>query len=419
VIRALPQRLRGALARRWARPALPLVLVLAALAALPFGRAPIVVGQGPENALLMLLPYRLPAAEIPAGYGEYGDSAGTNPALAFVYSADQRRPALQQFLEGGRITGIQQAFSPRFSGPPAIVRLALGLYTDPASAATGVTAITPPDGASVEDLDPPALGDGARFLHVQATDSGGVVTDIFTLAWSRGPLFLGVTLQSQSGDGGQTIAQRFAQAEDAHAAEVGAATAPPAPSTLREDGWRLAVTGALDQAQLPQDAVPASFQRTGSYVWANEQIVLDAGDPAEAVRRVTTYWKRLTGEVEYFTAQDGSRAVLSGIYNVFADAGGAHNGLRDIALAPEERQSVVPLIPPLQLGDETIAYHAVVQWLDGAMRDSYTIEWRRGSVVLMVVANLPQSQAAMPDYLPDAARSLDHQFDSVQLAPRP
>jgi len=223
----------------------------------------------------------------------------------------------------------------------------------------------------------------------------------------------------QGPDADADRAFRFAETAQSHAA------ATPAPADLAvaslaggDDDRQLAVAAAVEAAQLPAAAAPSPFQRGGEYLWSNEQIVLDARRPEVTAQLLSSEWLRVVATAQYFTTSDASRAVLTSAIAVFGDAAGAQQAVEEIALGPTARQAVLPLAPPLHLGEETLAYKSVLIWPRGEIRDSYTVQWRRNNAVLSVTVNLPPTKET-PPYLEAVAAALDSAFEAAAPAIAP
>ena len=168
---------------------------------------------GSEQALLALLPYRLPADAAPAGYLQQDETASTNAAIAFGAAEEDRAGTLQRLVGAGRITGLQQTFAPAAGSTDPSVALLIGLYRDAGAAAAAVATTVPPaESGAAEDLIAPSLGDGARALKRRAEDGSSTT---FLIAWSRGPLFFAVTLRAAGAL--PEPGTEFAQALDANA----------------------------------------------------------------------------------------------------------------------------------------------------------------------------------------------------------
>lgn len=379
------------------------------LTALPAAKSIAAQTSSPEQALLSLLPYRLEDAAIPAGFAAFGQTAATNVALAFTYADDQRVAALRYLAGTGRITGIEQHFQ-RDDGSAPLVRLTIALYGDASAAAQVVRAAGLPVGSDTPAaFNVPQLGDGVRaFAGTRPSDDGASTLTDALVVWSRGRLLLTVDARGEDLVD-RDAAAAFAQAADANAAGQSAAL-PAAPSDLlTEDLGRLDMAQRLAERQIAADAAPSGFSTGGSYVWSNEQLVLDSVFPGQTATAIAFDWRRITGEVEYFQLNDGSRTVLSSVYASFGDPAGAAAALRGHVLGVDGGSAVVELTSPMQLGEEISAYQAVLVWPGGEVRLSYTIRWRRGSLLLGVSANVP-SGTSMPSYLVDVAQQLDDTY---------
>lgn len=376
--------------------------LLAWPAAAPIAAAP---GQTAisEQDLLVLLPYRLATDELPAGFELYDDAATSNAALAFGAAPESRDATLAALRASGRVTGLQQTFVPTSRGDSTVVRLLLSLYTDADSAAAAVNQVAPSsDGAgAVVDLDASALAPGARLLHLPAA---GSTPDIYIAVWSIGPLQFAITVTGTAGSA--DLATVFALVAQQHAAAAGGIAGMTAPIPQRDDAQALAVAAALEQAQLPAGAVPAAFGDAGAYLWSNEQLVLDARQPDTIAHLIVDEWGRVSAAAKYFTTSDSGRTLLTTAIAAFVDPFGAQRGVEDESLTAATRQAVLPLVPPAQLGDETIAYRATVRWPRAELRESYTVQWRHGAVALSVTVNVPAG-GAQPAYLGEVAAVLD------------
>jgi hypothetical protein len=366
-------------------------------------------GFGSEQALIALLPYRLPAAAAPAGYLQQDEVASTNAAIAFGAAGTDRNATLERLVDGGRITGLQQTFTPAAGSADPPVDILIGLYAN-AGASAAAVAVTAAPGVSrpAENLTAPALGDGARALKSEADEDG---SSVFLITWSRGPLFFAVSLRGT--DSIPDSGTAFAQALDANAAAAGA-FGPVAPYRQPDERTELNWGSALDAAQLPAAAVPARLIRSGAYLWSNEQVVLDSRQPASSAERLSGDQQRITGEVEYFT-DDRSRVVLSSVYTVFVDAAGAQGAVREDPLVSGVRQAVVPLSAPVQLGEEMVAFESVLRWPLGELRESYTLQWRHGALLLAIIVNQPAGQP-VPSFLGDVATALEQAYAASVLA---
>lgn len=358
-----------------------------------------------DAATLGLLPFALTDAELPSGWTVSGTLAATNAVVAFAAGSDAQA-TLTRLQASGRITGLQQTFLPPrdSTSPPA--QLVIQLFRDAQSADNALAAIAPPNGADlVDDFSVPEIG-GARALHTVSDDHAGK-SDTYIIAWSGGPLLFGVTTSGKGSD--PEIARAIALAEAAHHPPVPAATPDPA-----ADARDLGIAMALDAAQLPASAVPSTFKHIGAYPWPNAQLDVDARAPNDAAKRVADLWQRITGEYQYFEAQDGTRTTLTASYVLFAGNDAAESALHDYALFLNARQAVWTIAPPVQLGDSTVAFHEVVLWPRGELRDGYVLQWRRGRLILSVTAIVPL-QAPMPPYLTSVAQA----FDAAYLAAQP
>lgn len=353
-----------------------------------------------EQDLLVLLPYRLASDELPAGFEVYEETATPNAALAFGAPPAVREATLAALQGAGRITGLQQTFVPTARGNGTVARFLLSLYSDENAAAAAVGQTEPPGDSPAEALDASALGDGARLLHQAASPS---TPELFVAVWGVGPLQMAVTVQGP--DAGVDLVTSFALTVQQHAAEDGgiAGSLPIAP---RNDGPALHAGEDLEQAQLPDAAAPAGFDRGGSYLWSNEQLVLDARQPEAIAHLIVAEWGRVAASAQYFTSSDASRTLLTTALAVFVDPFGAQRAVEDVSLTAATRQAVLPLNPPVQLGEETIAYRATVRWPRAELRESYTIQWRHGAVALSITVNVPAG-SPQPAYLAAVAAALD------------
>lgn len=352
----------------------------------------------------MLLPYRLATEELPAGFEVYDEAATSNAALAFGAAPEDRDATLAALRAAGRVTGLQQTFVPTSRSDRTVARLLLSLYTDAAAAGLAVSQTEPSAGGAAEDLDTSALGAGARLLHQPATYSA---PELYVAVWAVGPLQFAVTLDGP--DGSAELATAFALAVQQHAAGAGGITETVAPIPLRGDAQALAVAEALEQAQPAANAVPAAFGRAGAYLWSNEQLVLDARQPDVIAHLIVAEWGRVAASAQYFTTGDATRTLLTTAITAFVDPFGAQRAVEDESLTTATRQAVLPLDPPVQLGEETIAYRATVRWPRAELRESYTMQWRHGAVVLSVTVNAPAG-SRQPAYLANVAAALDDAY---------
>ncbi|HEY8836142.1 MAG TPA: hypothetical protein VIO16_00360, partial [Dehalococcoidia bacterium] len=135
--------------------------------------------------------------------------------------------------------------------------------------------------------------------------------------------------------------------------------------------------------------------------------------PRQEAERLTDDLARVTGEVEYFVSNRTASVISSG-YAVFYDAAGAQMALIDDPLNSGVRQAIVSISPPVQLGEETVAFETVLRWPQGDLRDSYTLQWRHGQLVLSIVVNQPSGRPR-PAYFGDLAKSLDNAYLSNPL----
>jgi len=349
----------------------------------------------------VLLPYRLGTDALPAGFEVYEETATSNAALAFGAAPADRDTTLAALQSAGRITGLQQTFVPTVHADSSIARLLLSLYTDADAAAAAVSQTEPTGEGPADTLDPAALGSGARLLHQPASPS---TPELFVAVWSEGPLQFAVTLQGP--DAGADLAIAFARAAQQRAADAGGIAGATMPIAPRNDAQALMVGDDLEQAQLPAGAAPAAFSRGGAYLWSNEQLVLDARQPEAIAHLIVAEWGRIAASAQYFTSTDSTRTLLTTAIAAFVDAFGAQRAVEDESLTAATRQAVLPLDPPVQLGDETIAYRATVRWPRAELRESYTIQWRHSAVVLSVTVNVPAG-SPQPAYLAGVAGALD------------
>jgi hypothetical protein len=364
---------------------------------------PHVSAFGTETALLALLPYRLPAERAPAGWTEQEQRASTNAALAFSAPAAERLATARGLAEKGRVIGLQQTFMPPAGAGLPAVTLLVDLYRNPVSASAIVATVVPPGGAGEAELLLPPGVNGARAVRVALRDGTG---SGYVIAWSRGPLCFVVTFATPE-PSALEVGEHFAAAADDHALAIGAmsAAAVYAPS---DDSDELARATALDAVQLPETVVPSRFRRAGAYLWTNEQVVLDARDPILAAQAVVADEERITADVEFF-ADEGTRSVLSSVYTVFGDAAGAQSALQQSPLGSAGRQAIISLAPPADLGEEVVAFEAIVRWPQGDLRESYTVQWRHGNLLLAIVVNQAAGQG-MPAFLGAAVSALDQTY---------
>jgi len=358
-----------------------------------------------DAATLGLLPFALTDAELPSGWTVSATLAATNAVVAFAAGSDAQA-TLARLQASGRVTGLQQTFLPPRGSAKPPAQLVIQLFRDAKTAADALTQIAPPDGAeTVDDFSMPEIG-GARALHAVSNGDAGK-SDTYIIAWSGGSLLFGVTTSGPGAD--PEVARAIALTEAARHPSVPAATPDPA-----TDARDLGIATALDAAQLPASAVPATFKRVGAYLWPDAQLDVDARAPDEAARRVADLWQRVTGEYQYFEAQDGTRTTLTASYALFSSNDAAEGALHDDALFLSVRQAIWTIPPPVQLGDSTVAFHEVILWPRGELRDGYVLQWRRGRLILSVTAIVPL-QAPMPPYLASVAQA----FDAAYLAAQP
>jgi len=368
------------------------------------------VAGGGEHALLTLIQFRLAASDLAGGYILQDEAASTNAAVAFAQSAEERTPVLRQLVASGRITGFQQLFVGRLADKLPAAAYLVALYHDAASAAASVLASLPGDSTDPTDsFAEPAIGDVARALHAPVRTSDGSMVDRFIVTWSRGQVVLAVSVDGPPDITGNT-ALRLAQAADAHAAAGGAFSSD---AVAPDETTELALAIGLDGDQLPTGSVPEGFTRSGSYLWSNEQIELQSRQPRQEAERLTDDLARVTGEVEYFVSNRTASVISSG-YAVFYDAAGAQMALIDDPLNSGVRQAIVSISPPVQLGEETVAFETVLRWPQGDLRESYTLQWRHGQLVLSIVVNQPSGRPR-PAYFGDLAKSLDNAYLSNPL----
>jgi hypothetical protein len=358
-----------------------------------------------DAATLGLLPFALTDAELPSGWTVSATLAATNAVVAFAAGSDAQA-TLTRLQAGGRITGLQQTFLPPAGSVKPPAQLVIQLFRDTQSASNALAAIAPPDGTeAIDDFSAPEIG-GARALHTVSDGDTGK-SDTYIIAWSGGPLLFGVTTSGAGAD--PDIARAIALAEAARHPPVPTATPDPA-----ADARDLGIATVLDAAQLPASAVPSTFKRVGAYPWPDVQLDVDARAPNDAAMRVADLWQRIAGEYQYFEAQDGTRTTLTASYALFASNDAAEGALHDHALFLNARQAVWTIAPPVQLGDSTVAFHEVILWPRGALREGYVLQWRRGRLILSVTVVVPL-QAPMPSYLISVAQA----FDAAYLAEQP
>ncbi|MHB8575464.1 MAG: hypothetical protein ACYDCQ_09040 [Dehalococcoidia bacterium] len=399
------------------------LLVVTAAAAATIGLSGVAAPQivraaqpsGTEPETLLLLRYRLAASDLPEGFSISAETATPNAALAFGAGADLSVPLLQRLVGAGRVTGIQQTLVPDSSAAGAPVSLSLALFKDAGSAAA-VAMVTDPPGANgdTEVLPPPDLGDGARAARADLTQTDGSVIRSSVIAWSRGPLFLAVSAAADPASNLSDLVVQIAGIADAHAAATGDVSSEIPSLVLRNDGVQLALAQALDRGQLPLDAAPAGYSRSGRYLYSNDQVILDARAPAIVARQLRDDWRRQVGEVEYFATADSTRSVLSSLTAVFEDSKGASGAMAQLLPSSASQQAVLPLSPAIQLGDETGETRTTLLWPGAELRDAYTLQWRHGRVLLSVIVNLPSGQPA-PDFLSNVAAALDGAYLAHQL----
>src|SRR5207253_989609 len=156
---------------------------------------------------------------------------------------------------------------------------------------------------------------------------------------------------------------------DAHASDVGRAPDAGDELILGDEGRTLALAEAIDSVQLAPDAAPQGWNRAGAYVYPNDQVVLEANDPATTAARIEHVWGRLGGEGQYFTTRSDPRSVFNTVCEAFATPAGASAAMGPLSPVPASQQAVLAQDPPVQLGDETVAFKATLLWPGSERRD--------------------------------------------------
>ena len=348
-----------------------------------------------DGATLGLLPYTIAESEVPAGWMLFDVRATTNAAVAF--EADDAGGALAALEAEGRVTGLQQTFVAAHGAAPAI-RLVVQLFHDGDAAAAALQALSViGDATLIPDFAAPP--DLPNTLAQHLVLGGDAASDAYTLAWSSGPLLIGATATGTHVDTAALIAV-------ARAAAAKTAQPPQATAADDADARELATAQSFDALQLPSASAPSGFARGGAYVWSDAQLALDSRAPPDAAGDKIASWGRISGEAEFFEAEDGTRTTLTTGYALFASADGASQALHDLSLYTASRQAVLPYASDAQLGDEIVALRTVVLWPGGELRDGYVLQWRHGAVLLSVTV-VQATNAPPPAYLAAVAQALD------------
>jgi hypothetical protein len=405
------------LSRTYKSPARQYILVIAALL-LSVSLQPVRYAAGlaqtgtGEKTLLSLLALRLPSSEVPHSYVLFDESASTNAALAYAEPQAAREATLIALQSTGRVSGIQQTFISQTASDNTIVRVLVSYFRSAAAARDATEAVVQPADTSVLSSVPPTgLGDRAHAFRA-ATDEADGTPNEYVVAWSTGAVQLAVTAEGESAN--FDLAFDFSLAAQAHAVRVGPPVLSDVDLLARDEQQQLRLAAALDADRINTSVLPPPFARAGSYLWSNEQLVVDARQPDEVAGLIASKWGRLGAVAQYFTAADSSRAVVTTALIAHADSTGASAAVGDVSLAPRARQAVLPLDPPATLGDQTTFFKAVVLWPRAEVRDSYVLQWRRGSVELSVTVNLPPG-LPFPDYALNAATALDQSYSAAPV----
>jgi hypothetical protein len=389
-------------------------LLFAGLAARP-AAAQTAAKPSPEELVVGLLPYKLGAADIPAGY-ETGSITANTPALqAFNLSnsASEGQSALKDAVSAGFLTGFVQEIAPKPATPVVVLQYEVDLFTSADSGSSALhDSLNAPSDSMLQADNPPVpvkLGDESGALHLVLTNSSGLTENLELITWRRGAVLFTLTMFVP--DATETIDQilPFAQAADAHAATV----TPPAtvaqatlPVTSSES-VRVDASYALYTRLPGTDLTPYGLRPQSRTVISNADLLVDTPDPLGAFTKLVGNTARIVGaERDYATLQGEGNDMIAVQYVLSASKQGAQAELQSPFDGSGEVTTTGVYSLPKPLGDSSGLVEGTAAYKDGGSAAVIAAVWTRGFVTLKVVSFSPSNDVT-PAQLNDFAAQVD------------
>jgi hypothetical protein len=367
----------------------------------------------PEEAILALLPYQLPAPEALPGY-TVGQTLPAATPVTLAMHGESPVNTFNDWQQAGFVAAYGQALLPTADTnalPDARGSFHVWLFADATSAHALLMHSPPNVGGTAHESVPLgiSLGDASGAAHIVSTSSQLPPAGAYEIHWLRGPLmFEVITAPQPLGQEHLEDAQNLASAIDnleqaAPPLNLPQHTVTPPATELQ----RLQAALELKPFFIPGGATPIGYTQVDQAAVHPASEVAWAPDPAGMLQTVDTSWKRIISAEQTFQDQANHQVLLVAGAALDADAQGAAADLADDAL-PAGWTST-PIQAPLRLGDATVAFENT-----GANEESLSIGWTHGSLLIHVEMEGPPGTTSL-DQLTAFAKQVEAHFQAVSL----
>jgi len=402
----------------------------------------------PEQAMVELAPFRLAAADLPAGYQPQTPSYFTPSGEAVLNTPPSGDPyhTYDGYSNEGYVVWTSQRLGGGSSTLPAATFYAYFMKDVRRARDRTDGRLDGPHGSDSEFVDdvpvPSVTGDATSIWHDVATSVRGVTSGGYLVRWQHGHLAFTISTGAPYGkeklDDALALLAAIDKAIVARMVPDGAVpvVAPPA-----SENERIAAALKLRTIDISDDDAPNGFLVAGHGLIHPAGSVLVSRNPGATLRQQDEQFRRVIAVAEtFFSLNDLDNSGLRFTATLHADVDGA---LADFTAssAPDASSGAVAIAPPIQAGDAMAAlrFPRVEAGTSKIEVDQVVVYWLHGPVLLsaslvtsanlltddLVAAFVQQAEAAyqasaygaaLPaPNLPQTPSATDELFDRMPL----
>lgn len=389
----------------WRAIVLPLLAPLVALSVHRTVQAQTVAPPfSPEQAMVELAPFRLTAADLPAGYLPQTPSYFTPSGEAVLNTSPAGDPhrLLDLYSNDGYIAWTAQRLSGGSSTLPAATFYAYVMKDVRRARDRTDGRLDGPHGSDsqfVDDVPVQAVtGDATGIWHIVSTNVRGVTSGGYFVRWQHGRLTFTVSTGAPYGKEKLDDALALLAAIDrVIVARMVPDGAVPAVSPPASESERIDAALKLRTIEIGEDDAPGGFLVAAHGLIHPAGSVLLSANPSATLRRQDEQFRRVIAVSETFLSlSDPDNSGLQLVAALHADADGA---LADFTALSSGSASTgaTPIAAPIQAGDAMAAlrFSRVQAGTSKTEIDEVIVYWLHGPVLLEA------SLVASPDVLTD------------------
>lgn len=345
----------------------------------------------PEQAMVELSPFRLTAADLPAGYQPLTPSYFTPAGEALLNTPPSGDPyrSLDNYSNAGYVVWTSQRLGGGSSTVPAAAFYAYFMKDTRRARDRTDGRLDGPHGSDSEFIDDVPVqgvtGDATSVWHDVLTNARGVSSGGYLVRWQHGHLAFtistGATFGKEKLDDALAL---LAAIDKVIVARMVPDSAVPAVSPPATEAERIAAALQLRTIDIAEADAPDGFLVEGHGLIHPAGSVLQSANPIAALRRQDEQFRRVIAVSErFFSLDDPDNSGLELIVALHADADGARAAFTALSAA-SAGSGAVPIAAPIQAGEAIAALRLahVEEGTSKAETDQVIVYWLHGPVLL-------------------------------------